>query len=325
MRDAVDHAGPASRDARGCDRHVLRWGGLMSRVVHPDAPWGAPGWAICLLVAGFAGGGCGPIRGPDDGDEAERYADAMCGAIDACGCQPRYGDADACRETLGDAFSRSHASGLAIDHDCFDAVLSSAGFGDCSETTHWPLAWNCAVLHGRKGEGASCDATAERAVPPFRADECGLGLRCAQGRCVDLDDPLRLPEPAKALGDPCEASAPAGCFGVGLVCSAQGRCELAPALGEACTTNHGCLSGSVAVHGPNAYCQGLGSADVGVCAVTLAAGSPCDPADNFACDGEPTYFGWCDPSTSTCRTRAPAVCLADENVAGWRIGAADMP
>ncbi len=106
----------------------------------------------------------------------------MCGAIEACGCQLRYGDADACRETLGGAFAQAQANGLAIDHRCFDGVVASGALGDCNETTHWPfLEWNCAVLHGRKREGASCDPTGASAVSPFRVDECAPELRCAQG------------------------------------------------------------------------------------------------------------------------------------------------
>ena len=267
---------------------------------------------------------CGPTRGPDDGHEAERYADAMCEALDDCGCQPRYGDAAACRESLADAFARSHAAGFVIDHDCLDSVLSSEVLGDCRETTHWPFVeWNCAVLHGRKGEGASCDAAGRYAVSPFRVDECAPELRCAQGRCVSLEN--FQPTPPKAQGDPCVASEPGSCILSGLTCSAQGRCAVAPAVGEACDSNLACVSGTYGAGAPNVYCRGLGSAEVGICAVTLTEGSPCDPADSFACDGEPMYFGWCDPSTATCRKQAPAVCLADQNVAGLRLGAGDMP
>lgn len=262
--------------------------------------------AIVIIV------GCGPDNpAQPTGDEPERYAKAYCSASSDCGCQPRYGDAHECSEQMTRRFSDALDDGFKLDVECFEKVVENGELDECTPVKMWSYDdWYCPVLRGSKKHHESCDGLPP-ALPPFDVDECEKGLRCIDQICVTYDEV----GPIHAQGDACAPQEPLSCHSSGLYCSPSGFCEQGPLLGEACTSNEACLASKPGVL---AYCAGLGSG-AGACAASGAEGAACDPRDSLGCQGEDaSVYGWCDPSTSTCRASGPAICLADDYAVSHR-------
>lgn len=160
-------------------------------------------------VLGFLiGAACGPDSAKQpDGDEPQRYADAFCSATSECGCLPRYGDEDACRDLMESRFSEALDAGLTLDIECFEQVVDRGGLDECSPVVTWSYDdWNCKVLRGDKKRGETCDPLLP-ALPPFAMDDCESGLRCLDAVCVTYDELL----PARGEGEACSAEEPLSC------------------------------------------------------------------------------------------------------------------
>lgn len=259
-------------------------------------------WLVALSVVAA----CGPERAPKPkGDEAQRYADAYCEALEACGCQPRHGDGPECRNEMEARFTSMLDDDYILDLDCFEDVVERGDLDDCSPVDTLPGdEWGCRVLRGKRQHHEPC-APRGYGIPPFEVDECDEGLRCVDAMCVRYDEIPTL----RVEGDPCIKEEPASCFGNMLYCTPEGTCATAPHEGEACTSLLACVYAHDVLP---IYCAGLDASQPGICTEPHPAGAPCNPADTFACVGDGSAYGWCNPATSTCAGRSSAVCAADD-------------
>ena len=241
--------------------------------------------------------GCGPPKGEVPRDleaEAQRFAEAFCGQRAACGCDdPRFSSTEVCELEIVAEFMSQVDRGLTFNAECFDALLAS----EAMTCAPWPWDyeyWACAPLQGTAAVGEPCQPHWE--LLPLTASECGDGLTCQAGVCV-----VEIAFIQKQSGDPCVRDGSSDC-GSDLYCGFDDICHPMGQLGEACTYPLGCDL--------FLYCEGLGSATVGVCAEQLGLGEPCDPLDANSCalTNPPAEWAWCAPPTYTCSNGQPGLC-----------------
>ena len=259
------------------------------------------------LFGVFALLACGPDAGRQPkGDEAERYAAAVCDAVATCGCYDHYGGVDSCQNELADRFSAFVDLGFDLSSDCFDEVVEGESLHDCTLVETSPEQWSCTVLRGPRQLGDSCsDYNLE--VPPFTVNECQEGLYCLDGVCAHEGSI----GPARDDGDACFADQATSCHDATLYCSADGVCRPRPLEGEACDSPFACVQ-DWQPDGTSLYCQGVLTNGVGVCTRKSLVGAPCDPVDWNPCvesEDPATLRASCDPLARVCRAEAPAVCL----------------
>jgi hypothetical protein len=165
---------------------------------------------------------------------------------------------------------------------CFD-VLAPAHIGEsCAER-------GCVdgAFCDRNDPNQVCKALRPAGSPCGNHDECGYGLSCSEGTCVDTP----------ARGEPC-STAPFCENWFGDVCSsASGTCEPLPVVGGLCRFNNDCQAPLVC--------------NASVCAAPPDAGEPC--LDRIC--GAGTYC-----AAGTCATQSPegALCtVGDECTTFW--------
>ena len=258
----------------------------------------------------LAAASCGPTTSEaPEGNEAERYSQAVCQAVTSCGCYNHFETETACQVELGRRFSELQQSGLALDLECFEKVVDDGGLADCDLGDEIPDDWACTVLRGAGQAGEMCsDHNLE--LPPFFVNECAVGLLCLDGMCA-AEGTLG---PARVEGEACFAEQSASCHAADLYCAEEGTCELSPLEGAACDTPFSCILDYREDEGV-LYCRGNFDAAGGVCTRQSLVGAACNPLDWFACyeAGEPSnQRAWCDPSEGLCVAEAPIVCLATD-------------
>lgn len=264
---------------------------------------------IRVLASGLAlpTPGCGPsVDDPDvEREEPRRYAEAVCEALDACGCYTTYASRDECEQEYIARLAPLLDLGLAYDSSCFEQVLGSDAVNECELESVSPFATQCVLLEGDTGAGGECRQY-YGVVPPFQVDVCAGDLVCRGGRCREPDEPL----PAATDGSPCEtdeigALCPSA-LEEHLYCSEEGVCRTQVEPGSACVSPFQCRSTDL----PGYYCEGLGDDGVGSCQPKKLTGEPCAPGDIGACayDADQKVTGWCDAQTSACVTDFPAIC-----------------
>jgi hypothetical protein len=263
-----------------------------------------------LWFLGIAVAACGPEAGEQPkGDEAARYASAVCDAITTCECYDHFGSVSLCEGQLAKRFSDLVAAGFELDLDCFDGVLGEGTLGGCVSDDSTPAAWRCTVLRGAKRLGDPCsDHYLE--VPPFFVNECIDGLLCVDGLCV-AEGTIG---PVLAPGDACFAEQAASCHAVDVYCGADSECLAAPQEGEPCSSPFACSLSSSA-GGGSLYCRGVLDEGSGTCTRQSLVGEACDPVDWFACSrGGSSGAGgaWCDASEGLCVEEGPAICQATD-------------
>lgn len=254
--------------------------------------------------------GCGPTtdKAPQ-GDEAERYSEAVCQAVSSCGCYNHFETEATCQEELGRRFSGFQESGLSLDIECFERVVDNGGLADCDEGNAIPEDWGCTVLRGAKRAGESC-ADHNLELPPFFVNECAGGFLCLDGECV-AEGTLG---PARAAGEACFAEQSASCHAADLYCSEEGTCQVSPLEGATCESPFACNLDYVENAG-SLYCRGNVDGPDGVCTRQSLVGEACDPVDWFACfeaGAAEAQRAWCDPSEGVCVADAPVLCLATD-------------
>jgi hypothetical protein len=261
-----------------------------------------------LWIFGIVAVACGPESGEQPkGDEAARYASAVCDAIATCECYDHFGSASLCEGQLARRFSDLVAGGLELDLECFDAIVEGGALDDCAGERATPASWRCTVLRGEKRSGDQCsDHYLE--VPPFFVNECIEGLLCVDGLCV-AEGTIG---PILAPGDSCFAEQAASCHAVDVYCGADSVCAAAPQEGESCSSPFACGLLS-SVDDRRLYCRGVMDEGIGTCTRQSLVGEACDPVDWFACslgDSSSTAGAWCDPSEGVCVGAGPAICQA---------------
>jgi hypothetical protein len=234
-------------------------------------------------------------------DEPERYAEAVCGAVEACGCYPHFESGAVCREELARRFRALLDMDMAFDADCFESVVGGDELPDCAPYSELPLGdWNCIVFRGSKALGEPCDYRFGELIP-FGVHECGEGMLCYSGECR-----MTGQQPYSVVGDACAPEPVQSClsenFDQDLYCSDAGVCEESPDIGEPCDAPSVC---NIAHGFSPAFCPTIGPS-AGTCAVPATAGEPCIPEDFFSCWNE--VSGWCDPADSICKMDGPAIC-----------------
>jgi hypothetical protein len=248
---------------------------------------------------------CGPETAKMPvGDESRRYAEAVCGAMQDCGCAPHFGEPQACVSVFNDRFSQFLADEYVLDLDCFDRVVDSDDLADCGAADAAPTEWSCTVLSLHKGEGDDC-SDHQLELPPFAVSECDSDLLCIDGVCV----PHGTVGPPLAEGDECFSEQAASCHVGGLYCSGEGVCEVEPGEGEPCSSPFAC-SFEATSGGGDLYCSGWSDTASGTCTRQATTGDSCDPFDWGACtQGADFKRGWCDPETQLCEADGPGICL----------------
>lgn len=249
---------------------------------------------------------CGPDQGKEPkGDEAKRYAEKVCGAIEACGCFDHYGSEELCENQLSGRFKALQDAGLNVQVGCFEQVVDDGGVDDCSPSDEAPTEWLCTVLRGETREGEPCsDHYLE--LPPFDASECAEGLSCVDGVCA----PEGTPGQVRAVGDACIWEQSGSCNDFTLYCDSNNVCQPTIEVGGACDSFFACL-GNLDENNVGAYCEGVADDGIGACARKSVVGEACDPEDWHPCAEaalEPTV-AWCDPAQDVCIADGPAVCL----------------
>jgi hypothetical protein len=261
--------------------------------------------AVFVALLGNAGCGCGPTTEElPTGDEAKRYAEKVCGALDDCGCYNHFGSPSLCEDEMESRFAGLlDDEGLDLDLDCFE-LMNSDTIEDCTTVPVGPDEWRCTVLRGDQRLGEPC-TDHDLEIAPFEVNDCAKGLTCWNGHCIDENEsPPNLNE-----GDPCTGDAPLTCIGIttSLYCSAENVCALQPKIGEPCDSPFACAL-DIADDGTSVYCAGIETQGIGTCAAQATYGEACDPRDAFACSaaGDPRG-AWCDPD-GTCVAGSPGIC-----------------
>jgi hypothetical protein len=276
---------------------------------------------IAAAVA-LACGACGPTvddYDPPDlpSEEGGRYAEALCKAVDTCGCALPLESGSDCEGEYHARFDKLLEAGFVVASECFEGWLGDIGADPCDAEIPPPGdPFPCASLRGGKKEGEACKAHVGLIplgadVWPLRADECGDGLSCLYAKCTETpaanDSNPGWDELAE--GEACGATYLVGFCSTqrDLYCDlAEGVCRTRRPLGDACSAGE--CEGCSADGGQPLFCQGATATSSGTCAPTPRIGEPCDPGDMVACGGCGDV-AWCDPASSTCVDgRAPRLC-----------------
>lgn len=277
--------------------------------------------ALLIAVAAFGCGACGPSVDDDKppelpSEEGRRYAEALCKAIETCGCAQPFGTMDACETEYRARFDNLLEAKFDVSRECFEGWLDDIQADPCGAELPPPGdPFPCASLRGGKKKGASCRAHLGLVplgidVWPLRADECGTGLSCLDAQCVETPQTNEIGTFGMlGEGDPCGPTYLAFCTPWReLYCdSTEGVCRERKPLGAECSSAWGCeaCDGDV---GDSLHCEGATPTGPGTCAVLPRVGEPCDPMAMVAC-GACDNEGWCDPATSTCvQGDAPRLC-----------------
>lgn len=247
----------------------------------------------CCLVLGVAG-----CKSADPLQE-------FCETVVSCDCSmPLFADVDSCVTAFNaniDGLKQEAADlGLVYDASCADDALATLQEFECKSPLEFTIEDSldycpCAPIHGSVAAGAACSEKGDG------WSDCGRGLECRSGVCIDpckrykageacptgMNDNIDLSggcesglycnpdsatcEPLADVGGACASYA--ACKS-GLACNpATMKCEALPKNGEACTAV--CEQGFVCVDG--------------TCAAGPGEGEPC--ADfgcgaNLYCDNE---------------------------------------
>jgi hypothetical protein len=270
--------------------------------------------ARLLLI--FTCVGCGPETGnppPEPSEEGLRYASALCGAIEGCGCAHWFPSHGACESRYSTYFDEALHSGLTLIPGCldeFEEIMAAcpSTFDDLIELTS-PM---CVVgLRGGKAEGEPCTRRLHQ-VPLLQAEECEEGLMCKQytRTCREIGDwgfPPNNP-PERTAGDTCDPSDPWMCHNrdVHLYCAMDGRCREVTPLGDPCELDRQCQAPYRGMGEPYNYCKGARSGNPTVCTERAEPGEPCDPQEWDSC----AWGHWCSISEERCVSESqPPICL----------------
>lgn len=278
--------------------------------------------SLLVVVAGIGCGACGPSVDEDTplelpSEDGRRYAEALCRAIETCGCAQPFDSMADCEAEYHARFDKLLEAKFEVDPGCFDAWIENINADPCHAETPPPgEPFPCASLRGAKERGDSCEAHLGLIplgvdVWPLRADECGEGLSCLYAVCSETPG---TNDSNPGWNDLAEGEACGPTYLVGfcptrskLYCDATERvCRVRKPLGAECSPGEceWCTEGG----GPPLYCQGATETSSGTCAQMPPIGEPCDPLDTVVC-GSCSDVGWCDPATSTCTEgRAPRLC-----------------
>jgi hypothetical protein len=258
-------------------------------------------WTIALSV------GCGPSVGPTpvEGDEPQRYGEAVCAALAECQCYSPHSSRVACEDEYASRLAALMELNADFDGECFEQVLKSAELLECQVASDAPFAVQCTLIQGESGAGDACSGHFG-VIPPFEVDECQGDLVCRGGACRSPDDVL----PLSVDGSPCDYTE----FGtrcpsspdVYLYCSTEGACRPQAEPGSACSSPDGCKF----VDLPGYYCAGLEASGEGSCQQRVDIGEACAPADVDVCAyaGDLDEAGWCDFQLEVCVADLPKVC-----------------
>ncbi len=244
---------------------------------------------------------------------AQEYAEAICAAVDSCGCFERAELEGGCEERYSSLLLGSLASeiGLELDAECFDLIIDELMTAPCEVSSDAP----CALLVAQQALGEPCSN--ERQLGPVQVEPCGAGLTCWSGVCV-ADEDLPIAPSAVSPGDPCSFSVgPTDCFGINLYCAPDDQCRVSAGIGEPCDNPWGCHFKSA--DDEYLYCEGLGEGGVGLCSRRAPLGEPCDPADYTPCY-DPGYGQsevWCAPESAACELMPPALCTSVQSPSRW--------
>jgi hypothetical protein len=209
------------------------------------------------------------------------FAAHFCPVHDQCGCEEEIPTPiPSCETRVEQEFlaseRRALAAGLELDPACFADVLDDIEtFTACGRPSGGPY---CPVYTAHADEGASCEIYD---FWPWMTD-CRAGLRCVQGFCRNIDDPIILHE-----GEICsdtQADRATGWLGRcadGFVCDSEDTRTCVPnpywppvPTGGVCTTPFICMDES--------YChtddpeEGPSEEHPGVCTIKTLPGQPCD-------------------------------------------------
>jgi hypothetical protein len=249
--------------------------------------------------------GCGDSRSASE--DADAFADAVCGAADACGCAFGPAMGDDCGTVHADAFMAAHEGGLRVDRDCFDDFLAALERDPCLADADWATAREeCFAMTDDRALGEECSTHPELAS--MRVDACDGDLVCTNGACAEPVDVVTAME-----GDPCTPEPPDVNCGPGLYCSLDHTCKRHRADGAACESAWACF-------GPS-YCPEAAPDDGSVCRPAADLGDSCEPAEFHHCGheqmGGTTVSRWCDPSTRECAAGQSFLCDALLDPVNW--------
>lgn len=273
--------------------------------------------AVTGLALGFVA--CGPTPAEERAtpelptEEGRVYAEAICTAIETCGCSPRIDPTRDCNETFHQRFDALVADGFTVAPECFEDWLAALEGDPCQAEPPPPNgSFPCASLHGTKGQGATCEAhlgidPIGGEVWPLRADECATGLSCIDARCAATPPQPESPLFTLELGDPCGWTRTERCPWREMYCDADANvCRERETLGGACSPGE--CGDSCADGGAPLFCDGATTTRPGTCVPRPAVGDPCDASRIVVC-GSCEQTGWCDPATSVCvEGSAPPLC-----------------
>ena len=219
-------------------------------------------------------------RTPPHSELGHEFAAHFCPVHDQCGCEEEIPTPiPSCEARVEQEFlaseRRALAAGLELDPACFADVLDDIErYEACGHPGSGPY---CPVYTAHAEEAQSCEIYD---FFPWMTD-CRAGLRCIQGFCRNIDDPVILHE-----GEICsdtQADRPTGWLGTcddDLNCDSEDTRTCVPdpywprvATGGACTIFFTCVDES--------YChtddpEGPTEESPGVCTIKTPPGLPCD-------------------------------------------------
>lgn len=192
--------------------------------------------------------------------DATRYAELRCGAMEGCCESPSEDCLERRRDAILELQSRSPTL-LTFSRQCMQDALSGVERLGCEDERELEIP-ACELAHGQRRHGEPCFTFGDIG---FYGSDCGVGLQCAGGVCVD--DPLLLVVAPPggicdfAQGWTCESD---------YFCSSDGICEQSVDLDEECTHVAQCV-----MQATN-YCAGLSEGEVGQCSVRPLLGETCE-------------------------------------------------
>ncbi len=184
----------------------------------------------CSSDSSSGGGG---VLSVSEEQYAGLFAQGVCSGFYQCDCPPSdvypFADQAECEamftESTGNAQERYRADGLTFDSECATRRVNSFRGNVCvDEVWDHTACGSCAVYHGSAAQGAPCTL-----------DECGRGLACIGGECVDPCDRVAEGGACASTVNKCQS---------GFTCEGdfdgEGTCALALGEGEACSDGAGC-------------------------------------------------------------------------------------
>lgn len=261
-----------------------------------------------LVIAAMCAA-CGPERSDEVPEwAAERYADVICEAYDACGCGGMaswsHTSVSSCREETIATFKRVEAWNGKFTFECFERLLEWLPTAGCT-SDGWEFYEEfpeCFAFTGDRQRGEACSPEWEDGFGQLLGQECA-GTGTCVGYCVGPNEPARVRE-----GEPCNdrdircmsTGVPGGY--VDLYCGRHGVCLRPVGLGETCTAPRACASDL------DAYCDGLTPGSHGICRKRKSPGSSCDP-DAAVDECGPGVVGFCSRD-GVCMAEMPKICEA---------------